>query len=86
MPISRRNARFSFIGAFRVFALVWLISVAALSASAQATAPQYATMKRVLEYIPMKDGVRLAVTLYMPEGANPDETFPAILEELSVVS
>ncbi|MGA8222584.1 MAG: CocE/NonD family hydrolase [Candidatus Acidiferrales bacterium] len=30
----------------------------------------------------MKDGVRLAVNLYMPEGARPDEKFPAILEYL----
>jgi putative CocE/NonD family hydrolase len=78
----RLSGRFSFIGMLRVFALVWLIAVAALSAGAQATPPQYATMKRVLEYIPMKDGVRLAVTLYMPEGAKPDEKFPAILEYL----
>ncbi len=28
----------------------------------------------------MKDGIRLAVTLYMPEGAKPAEKFPAILE------
>ena len=32
------------------------------------------------QWIPMKDGVRLAVTLYMPEGAKPGEKFPAILE------
>jgi len=30
--------------------------------------------------IPMKDGVRLAATLYMPDGAKPGEKFPAILE------
>ncbi|MGB9402991.1 MAG: CocE/NonD family hydrolase, partial [Candidatus Acidiferrales bacterium] len=32
--------------------------------------------------IPMADGVKLAVTLYMPEGAKADEKFPAILEYL----
>ncbi|MGH9745144.1 MAG: CocE/NonD family hydrolase [Candidatus Acidiferrales bacterium] len=32
--------------------------------------------------IPMKDGVRLAVNLYMPEGAKPEEKFPVILEYL----
>ena len=32
--------------------------------------------------IPMKDGVRLAATLYMPEGAKPGEKFPALLEYL----
>jgi uncharacterized protein len=31
-------------------------------------------------WIPMQDGVRLSATLYMPDGAKPDEKFPAILE------
>ena len=31
-------------------------------------------------WIPMKDGVRLAATLYMPDGTKPGEKFPAILE------
>ncbi|MFZ0732368.1 MAG: CocE/NonD family hydrolase [Candidatus Sulfotelmatobacter sp.] len=33
-------------------------------------------------WIPMKDGVRLAATLYMPGGAKPGEKFPALLEYL----
>jgi len=33
-------------------------------------------------WIPMKDGVRLAATLYMPDGAKPGETFPALLDYL----
>jgi uncharacterized protein len=33
-------------------------------------------------WIPMPDGVRLAVTLYSPESAKPGEKFPAILEYL----
>jgi predicted acyl esterase len=33
-------------------------------------------------WIPMKDGVRLAATLYMPTGANPGEKFPVLLEYL----
>ncbi len=33
-------------------------------------------------WIPLRDGVRLAVTLYMPEGAKRDEKFPALLEYL----
>ena len=37
-------------------------------------------MERV--WIPMKDGVRLAATLYMPEGAKPGEKFPAVLDYL----
>ena len=31
-------------------------------------------------WIPMKDGVRLAVKLYMPDGAKAGERFPAVLE------
>ena len=31
-------------------------------------------------WIPMKDGVRLAVKLYMPDGAKAGEKFPAVLE------
>jgi uncharacterized protein len=33
-------------------------------------------------WIPMKDGIRLAVTLYMPDGAKPGEKFPVLLEYL----
>ena len=33
-------------------------------------------------WIPMKDGVRLAATLYMPDGAEPGKKFPALLEYL----
>jgi predicted acyl esterase len=37
-------------------------------------------MERV--WIPMTDGVRLAATLYMPDGAKPGEKFPALLDYL----
>ena len=33
-------------------------------------------------WIPMADGIRLAATLYMPDGAKPNEKFPALLEYL----
>jgi predicted acyl esterase len=33
-------------------------------------------------WIPMKDGVRLAATLYMPDGAKAQDKFPALLEYL----
>ena len=33
-------------------------------------------------WIPMKDGVRLSATLYMPDGAKPGERFTALLEYL----
>ena len=45
------------------------------------SAPIYGIrMERV--WIPMKDGVRLAATLYMPDGAKPEEKLPALLEYL----
>ena len=34
------------------------------------------------QWIPMADGIRLSATLYMPDGAKPDEKFPALLEYL----
>ncbi len=37
-------------------------------------------MERV--WIPMKDGGRLAATLYMPDGAKPGDKFPAVLDYL----
>ena len=67
---------------FRVLAVVWLFAVAVLNAQAQTIPPAYATMKKVESWIPMKDGVRLAANLYMPDGAKPDQRFPAILEYL----
>jgi uncharacterized protein len=53
---------------------------------ASPTPATYSTMKIVQAWIPMKDGVRLAVNLFMPDGplagAKPGEKFPAILEYL----
>ncbi|MGE5734310.1 MAG: CocE/NonD family hydrolase, partial [Acidobacteriota bacterium] len=45
------------------------------------SAPSYG-VRLVQAWIPMKDGIRLSATLYMPEGAKPQERFPAILEYL----
>jgi len=36
----------------------------------------------VQAWIPMKDGVRLSATLYMPDGAKTGEQFPALLDYL----
>src|ERR1700675_443672 len=47
--------------------------------------PTYAGIRKVQTWIPMKDGVRLAVNLFMPDGpanGKADEKFPAILEYL----
>ena len=56
----------------------------AQGAAAREPAPAiYSGVKKVQTWIPMKDGMRLAVNLYMPDGApEPDEKFPAILEYL----
>ncbi len=67
----------------------WLIGVLAAVASSVGTAtaaesPTPATYGVRMEktWIPMKDGIRLAATLYMPDGAKAGETFPALLEYL----
>ncbi len=68
----------------RVSMPLWLILFATLSARAQSTPPPYATMKKIPTTIAMKDGVHLAVNLYMPDGAlsgtASGEKFPVILE------
>ena len=52
-----------------------------VSASEPPTPPTYGVhMERA--WIPMKDGIRLAATLYFPDGAKPAEKFPALLEYL----
>jgi uncharacterized protein len=61
---------------------LWLVAPTVRSVAAQTIPPTYATMKKVQATIPMKDGVRLAVNLYMPDGAKPDDKFPVILEYL----
>jgi putative CocE/NonD family hydrolase len=70
---------------FSILSLVLLFCWPAFeqpSAQSQSSPPVYPTMTRVKDWIPMTDGVRLAVNLYMPEDAKPDDKFPAILEYL----
>jgi hypothetical protein len=57
---------------------------AALSVAVAAVPPSPAAYDVHLEkaWIPMKDGVRLAVTLYMPVARKSGERFPALLEYL----
>lgn len=63
----------------RLFAVVlWF---APLFAAEPPSPPTYG-VRMVNEWIPMKDGVRLAATLYMPQGAKPGEKFPALLDYL----
>jgi predicted acyl esterase len=63
--------------------IVFLVSVftAFLFASEPPSPPTYGVrMEQV--WIPMKDGIRLAATLYIPDGAKSAEKFPALLEYL----
>jgi predicted acyl esterase len=60
-----------------------LLLVAGFNLPSFASEPPSAAAYRVRmedAWIPMKDGVRLSVTLYEPDGAKPNEKFPAILE------
>jgi uncharacterized protein len=66
----------------RVIGIAALIAAASIAGAAVlSSAPNYA-MHVEKTWIPMKDGVRLAVTLYMPERVHRDEHFPALLEYL----
>ena len=60
-------------------AVILLVS-AAFAAEPPSPATYGVRMESV--WIPMKDGVRLAGTLYMPDGAKPSEKFPALLDYL----
>jgi hypothetical protein len=57
-----------------------LLASAALAIEPPSAATYGVRMENV--WIPMKDGVRLAATLYMPDGAKPGEKFPALLDYL----
>jgi len=50
------------------------------SLAIEAPSPTNYSVRMESTWIPMQDGVRLAATLYMPDGAKPGERFPAILE------
>src|SRR5580765_6372205 len=65
------------------FVALWLLS-AALSMACAAIPPSAPTYGVRLEksWIPMKDGVRLAATLYMPAKLKSGERVPALLEYL----
>src|SRR5256712_5281376 len=69
---------------FRILALLGLYSgwCPVPAFTAPPPAPTRYGVRMVQEWIPMPDGVRLAATLYMPDGAKPKEKFPALLEYL----
>jgi hypothetical protein len=66
----------------RIIGILMLTGVvSAALAAVPPSAPAYGVHLEKT-WIPMKDGVRLAVTLYMPAGAKAGERFPALLEYL----
>jgi len=65
---------------FRTLGVVCLLSLC--SAATEPPSPPTYGVRMEKTWIPMKDGVRLAATLYIPDGAKPGEKFPALLEYL----
>jgi uncharacterized protein len=65
----------------RSAAVLVLLSAATLSTFAvEPPSPAAYGVRMESTWIPMKDGIRLAATLYMPDGAKVSERFPALLE------
>jgi putative CocE/NonD family hydrolase len=68
--------------ASQILGALALVSIGGFAwASVPPSAPTY-DVRIVKTSIPMKDGVRLAVTLYMPDGPGAKQRFPALLEYL----
>lgn len=61
---------------------IGLLLLAIVATGCLAAAPAQYGMRMQKTWIPMHDGVRLAVTLYMPDGAPHGARFPALLEYL----
>jgi predicted acyl esterase len=62
------------------FSLAMAAAFAQPGFAAEAPSPASYKVRMENAWIPMRDGVRLAATLYKPDGATPSEKFPAILE------
>src|SRR5215472_6626862 len=71
---------------FRVTGVILLLflshSITPASAVVQPSSPANYGVRVEETWISMKDGVRLAVNLFMPTGGKPGEKFPALLEYL----
>jgi predicted acyl esterase len=66
----------------RIICALWLVSTVSIAPAAIApSAPTYG-VRLEKAWIPMKDGVRLAVTLYRPDGVRASQRVPALLEYL----
>ena len=75
---SRRIFRLRLVPA-AVLILLTIATAPSASAVVPPSPPAYG-VRMEDTWIPMKDGVRLAVKLYMPEGAKAGDKFPAVLE------
>lgn len=66
------------------FGLLFAILITAFSGASAVDSPSPPAYGVRMEtaWIPMKDGIRLAATLYMPDGTRTGEHFPALLEYL----
>lgn len=64
------------------FSCLALIALSRVSLAAEPPSPPVYGVRMEQAWIPMNDGVRLAATLYMPDGAKAKEKFPALLEYL----
>ena len=62
------------------FVLLMVAASESLAFAVEAPSPPVYGVRMEDTWIPMKDGVRLAVRLYMPDGAKAGEKFPALLE------
>lgn len=66
--------------------IAWIVGLAFTSSvsslAAEPPSPPIYSVRMENAWIPMKDGVRLAATFYMPDGAKAGEKFPALLEYL----
>ena len=62
--------------------LVQIALLASIAVAAEPPSPPIYGVRMENVWIPMKDGVRLAATLYMPDGAKAGEKFPAVLNYL----
>ena len=62
--------------------LIQIIVLASAAVAAEPPSPPTYGVRMENVWIPMRDGVRLAATLYMPDGAKPGEKFPAVLNYL----
>ncbi len=67
-------------GILRFSGVILLLTSVGFAVEPPSPAAYGVRMERV--WIPMKDGVRLAATLYMPDGAKAGEKFPALLDYL----